>query len=117
MTHKPWLGRYPAGVPAEADIHAFSSLAEMLEASCERFAGLPAFTNMGTTLPFRELEHESRAFAARLERLALKWSCLPLLAYAQTLSRHAENYAILDLEKDLQEFSALVDRIADSASK
>jgi signal transduction histidine kinase/CheY-like chemotaxis protein len=60
--------------------------------------------------------NESRAFAARLEKLALKWSCLPLLAYAQTLSRHAENYAIVDLEKDLQEFSALVDRIADSAS-
>jgi long-chain acyl-CoA synthetase len=69
MTHKPWLSRYPAGVPAEADIHAFSSLANMLEASCERFAGLPAFTNMGATLPFRELEHESRAFAAYLQQV------------------------------------------------
>ncbi len=60
--------------------------------------------------------NESRAFAARLEALALKWSCLPLLAYAQTLSRHAENYAIVDLEKDLHEFSALVERIARTAS-
>jgi len=65
---KPWLSQYPAGVPAEIDIQQFSSLADMLTASCTRFAVLPAYRSMGASMSFRELDNASRAFAAWLQK-------------------------------------------------
>ena len=67
---RPWLARYPAGVPAEIDIDEFASLKDVLAASCARFAELPAFSSMGTTLTFRQLDEASRAFAAWLQKSA-----------------------------------------------
>ena len=67
-----WLQHYPEGVPADVDVGAYASLAELFERSCEHFAALPAYTNMGVTLTFAELEHASRAFGAYLQhRLGL----------------------------------------------
>jgi len=63
---KIWLASYPPGVPAEADVRAFSSVAEMFRRSCERFAHRPAFTHMGSTLSFAEAEALTRHFAAYL---------------------------------------------------
>ena len=65
---KPWLSQYPAGVPAEIDIQRFSSLVDMLAASCTRFADLPAYRSMGSLMSFRELDDASRAFAAWLQK-------------------------------------------------
>ena len=59
---KPWLSQYPAGVPAEIDIQQFSSLADMLAASCTRFADLPAYRSMGSV---DELSASSTTPAAR----------------------------------------------------
>jgi len=64
---KIWLASYPPGVPAEADVRAFSSLSAMFQRSCERFAHRPAFTHMGSTLSFAELDALARAFAAYLQ--------------------------------------------------
>jgi len=65
---KPWLSQYPAGVPAEIEIQRFSSLADMMAASCTRFANLPAYGSMGSTMSFRELDDASCAFAAWLQK-------------------------------------------------
>ncbi|WP_296490225.1 AMP-binding protein [Rhodoferax sp.] len=65
---KPWLSQYPTGVPAEIDIQRFSSLADMLTDSCARFADLPAYSSMGASMSFRELDDASRAFAAWLQK-------------------------------------------------
>jgi long-chain acyl-CoA synthetase len=65
-----WLKHYPQGVPAEADISRFSSLKDMLEQSCGRYHELPAFTNMGITISFGELDRLSRDFAAYLQQVA-----------------------------------------------
>ena len=65
---KPWLSQYPAGVPAEINIQQFSSLGEMLAVSCARFADLPAYRSMGSSMSFRELDDASRAFAAWLQK-------------------------------------------------
>lgn len=67
---KPWLAQYPAGVPAEIDVHRFASLKAVLTTSCERFATLPAFSSMGTVMTFRQLDEASRAFAAWLRLVA-----------------------------------------------
>ena len=63
-----WLKNYPKGVPAEVDISRFGSLKEMLEQSCARFSRLPAFTNMGVSMTYSELDRLSRDFGAYLQR-------------------------------------------------
>ena len=66
---KAWLKSYPAGVPAEIDVHEFSSLRDILEKSCTRFADRPAYSNLGVTLTYRELDRLSRDFAAFLQSM------------------------------------------------
>ncbi|MFP2767873.1 long-chain-fatty-acid--CoA ligase FadD [Oceanisphaera sp. KMM 10153] len=65
---KPWLNRYPAGVPAEIDTEKCSSLVEMFEQGVAEFAELPAYSNFGKTLCYRELDRLSRDFAAYLQQ-------------------------------------------------
>ena len=67
---KIWLREYPPGVPAEIDIHEFSSLKDILEKSCQRFAELPAYSNLGVTLRYRDIDRLSRAFGAWLQQAA-----------------------------------------------
>ena len=64
---KVWLSHYPAGVPAEVDLDAFASLPAVLQRSCQRFADRPAYSSMGQTMSYAELDRQSRAFAAWLQ--------------------------------------------------
>lgn len=64
---KIWLSNYPKGIPAEIDPNAFESLRDVLRQSCVRYASLPAFSNMGTSISFAELDRKSRDFAAYLQ--------------------------------------------------
>ena len=68
---KIWLNEYPAGVPAEVDLNEFSSIKDILEKSCWRFADLPAYSNMGVTLRYRDIDRLSRDFGAYLQGLGL----------------------------------------------
>ena len=68
---KIWLKEYPSGVPAEIDVDEFSSLKDILEKSCQRFAELPAYSNWGVTLRYRDIDRLSRDFAAFLYGLGL----------------------------------------------
>ena len=63
-----WLSQYPPGIPADIDIHEFASLTDVLLASCQRFDDLPAYSNMGTSMSYAELERSSRHFAAYLQK-------------------------------------------------
>jgi long-chain acyl-CoA synthetase len=62
-----WLQHYPRGVPAEVDVSRYRSLREILEVSCQRFAALPAFTNMGTSITYAQLDSLTRQFGAYLQ--------------------------------------------------
>ncbi len=64
---KVWLKSYPPGISAEVDLHEFASLPDVLSRSCERFADLPAYSNMGASMTFAELDRHSRDFAAYLK--------------------------------------------------
>ena len=55
-----WLTQYPRGIPAEVDVHQFESLRAVLQRSCGRFEQLPAYTNMGTSISYAELDRASR---------------------------------------------------------
>ncbi|TRO35899.1 long-chain-fatty-acid--CoA ligase [Pseudomonas putida] len=63
-----WNDKRPAGVPSTIDINAYASVVEVFERSCKRFADRPAFSNLGVTLSYAELERHSAAFAAWLQQ-------------------------------------------------
>ena len=65
---KVWLAQYPPGVPPEIDMGAFASLKHVIEQSCARFAERPAYTNMGRTLSYAEIETQSARFGAYLQK-------------------------------------------------
>ncbi|HSN70686.1 MAG TPA: AMP-binding protein, partial [Steroidobacteraceae bacterium] len=67
---KIWLKHYPPGVPAEINPAEYSSLKDIFERSCGRFADLPAYTNMDRTLTFRDIDQLSGRFAAWLQQVA-----------------------------------------------
>jgi len=65
---KIWLKSYPEGVPAEIPPPEFRSLREMFDNSFAAFPERPAFTNMGTTISYRQLDHMSLQFACYLQQ-------------------------------------------------
>jgi long-chain acyl-CoA synthetase len=67
---KIWLKSYPPGVPAEANIHEFANIREILERSCKKFASQPAFTNMDATISYTQLDRLSRNFGSWLQNVA-----------------------------------------------
>ena len=67
---RPWLKSYPPGVPAEIEASRYASIRDIFLESCARFGDLPAFSNMGRTLSFRDLERHSRDFGSWLQNVA-----------------------------------------------
>jgi long-chain acyl-CoA synthetase len=64
---KIWLKSYPKGVPAEIDIGRYASVREVFEESAAKFAERPAYTCMGKSISFGELDTLSAAFGAYLQ--------------------------------------------------
>ena len=56
---RPWLSSYPKGVPTDIDADAFTSIKDLFNQSCEKFAANKAFTCMGKSLTFGELADEA----------------------------------------------------------
>jgi long-chain acyl-CoA synthetase len=63
-----WNDKRPAGVSCDLDLHSYASVIEVFERCCKKFADRPAFSNMGVTLTYAELERHSAAFAAYLQQ-------------------------------------------------
>ncbi|MDC7807275.1 long-chain fatty acid--CoA ligase [Luteimonas sp BLCC-B24] len=64
--HRPWLANYPAGVPATIDPEEYRSVPAVLEEAITRFRDRPAFSNMGRTITYAELDARSLEFAQYL---------------------------------------------------
>lgn len=70
---KIWLKQYPAGVPAEINANAYTSLVEVFTQSCAKYRDQRAFSNRGTVLTYGDLDRLSAAFARYLQcKLGLK---------------------------------------------
>ncbi len=69
---KRWLASYPPGVPSEIPVSTNASLVDLLEKSCVQFADRKAFSSMGKSLTYRELDAETRAVAAWLQSRGLE---------------------------------------------
>ncbi|CAB5524870.1 Long-chain-fatty-acid--CoA ligase [Pseudomonas putida] len=63
-----WNDKRPAGVPSTLEITAYRSVVDVFERSCKRFADRPAFSNLGVTLSYSDLERYSAAFTAWLQQ-------------------------------------------------
>ncbi|MBB3344407.1 long-chain fatty acid--CoA ligase [Luteimonas sp. RC10] len=63
---RPWLANYPAGIPAEIDPNEYPSVPAVLDEAIAKYRDKPAFSNMGKTLTYGELDTYSRQFAAYL---------------------------------------------------
>ncbi|MEM0999791.1 MAG: AMP-binding protein [Bacteroidota bacterium] len=68
----PWLQHYPQGVPTTIDPDKYHSVLDLLESGFRDYADRVAFYNMGKTITYRELEVQSRNFAAWLQAKGLK---------------------------------------------
>ncbi|MFK8029198.1 MAG: AMP-binding protein [Gammaproteobacteria bacterium] len=64
---KTWLKSYDPNVAHDVDLSEFNSLSDIIETSCRRFAAQPAFTNMGKSLTYADINRLSEAFAAYLQ--------------------------------------------------
>ena len=62
-----WLKQYPKGVPAEINIDEYASVRDVFEESVAKFSARPAYTCMGKSITFGELDTLSTAFAAWLQ--------------------------------------------------
>ncbi len=69
---KIWLASYPDIVPAELPPLEHASLVELLEESCARYADRLAFTSMGKSITYRDLDTQTRKIAAWLQSLGLQ---------------------------------------------
>ena len=63
-----WNDKRPEGVPSFIDINAHRSVVDVFERACKRFADRPAFSNLGVTLSYADLDRHSAAFAAYLQQ-------------------------------------------------
>lgn len=59
--------KYPSGIPAEIDPNEYTSMVDVFEKAVKKYADKPAFTSIGVTLTYRDLDTYSRQFAAYLQ--------------------------------------------------
>ena len=64
---KIWLKSYPEGVPAEVATPEARSIRDMFEKTFSEHPDRPSFTNMGTTMSYRELDERSMQLACYLQ--------------------------------------------------
>ncbi|BBN83355.1 long-chain-fatty-acid--CoA ligase [Pseudoalteromonas sp. A25] len=64
---KIWLKRYPEGMPETIDPEHYNSLLELFDKSFTEYASLPAYTNMGKTLTYKQVDEKTKAIASYLQ--------------------------------------------------
>lgn len=64
---KVWLKSYPEGMPAEVSEPPYRSVRELFEQAFEAYPENAAYTNMGKTLSYAELDRLSMQFACYLQ--------------------------------------------------
>ena len=64
---KTWLKSYPPGMPAEVPTPPFRSVRDLFESAFEKYPQNAAYTNMGRTISYAELDRLSMQFACYLQ--------------------------------------------------
>jgi long-chain acyl-CoA synthetase len=63
---RPWLASYPEGIPHQIDSTEYPSIVSVLQSSLEKYRDRPAFSNMGRSMTYAQLDEYSKQFAAYL---------------------------------------------------
>ncbi|HYQ99635.1 MAG TPA: long-chain-fatty-acid--CoA ligase [Casimicrobiaceae bacterium] len=71
-TDRIWLKQYPKGVPAEIDVSEYASLRDLFDKSVAQYAARPAYTCMGKSITFAELDALASAFGGWLQAQGCK---------------------------------------------
>lgn len=66
----PWVASYPKGVRAEVNVDRYQSLAELFEEGFSKYASRTAYTNMGKSFTYSEVDRLSQDFASYLTNVA-----------------------------------------------
>lgn len=64
---KFYQDKYPASVPRAVDLKKYSSMVDVFNRAVKTYADRPAFSAVGVTLSYRDLDTQSRNFAAWLQ--------------------------------------------------
>ncbi len=64
---KIWLKNYPKGIAHDIDLSTYASLQDLYEEAIQNFKTNKAFTNMGVSLTFQELDQQVDRFASFLQ--------------------------------------------------
>jgi len=67
MNENFFSDKYPAGVPATVDVDKYKNVVQVFNESVQKYADRPAFTALGTTLTYGELDTLTADFAAYLQ--------------------------------------------------
>ena len=63
---RPWLASYPAGIPDTVNVDEYASIVAVLQSSLEKYRDRTAFSNMGRSITYAEVDRDSKQFAAYL---------------------------------------------------
>jgi long-chain acyl-CoA synthetase len=66
---KAWLKSYPDGMPETVDVNAYQSVVAVFEQAVSEYSDRPAFSNLGTTLTYSEMDQLTGHLASYLQRL------------------------------------------------
>ena len=62
-----WDGKRAPGIADRIDVEQFKNLSEMIEDAVDKFGDRPAFTSLGKTVTYKEIDRLSTEFAAFLQ--------------------------------------------------
>lgn len=67
MVDRIWADKYPEGISNEISYEKYSTVLDIFEDACSRFGSRPAYSNLGATITYAELDKLSSDFAAYLQ--------------------------------------------------
>jgi len=93
---KPWLKNYSEGVPEEISIEEYASVADIFDQSVCKFEDLPAYSNFGKVISYREVrEYTSRLGAYLKNELGLEKGTKVAVMMPNLLQNPVAIFAIL----------------------
>jgi long-chain acyl-CoA synthetase len=66
-----WVKNYPKGVPADIDVNQYESLVQLLDEAFKKYGDRPAYSCMGVTMTYKQLDENSAAIGAWLQSKGL----------------------------------------------
>ena len=108
MTDRIWLRSYPPGVPSDIDVTRYASMVDMMEESFKKFADRPAYSFMGKTQSYKQVDELSQTFGVYLQTLGLAKGdrVAGILRAGYTLVNVNPLYTARELEHQLKDSGA-----------